>query len=69
MRVLALDQSTTRSGYSLFINEQYDHSGLVDKHKNKDLNSRFKEMYEGIHKVIETENPAIFVMEVFSISF
>ena len=63
MRVLALDQSTTRSGYSLFINEQYDHSGLVDKHKNKDLNSRFKEMYEGIHEVIETENPDIVVIE------
>lgn len=63
MIVLALDQSTTRSGYSLFINEQYDHSGLVDKHKNKDLNSRFKEMYEGIHEVIETENPDIVVIE------
>lgn len=61
--ILAFDQSTTRSGYSVFINGEYDHSGLVDKHKNKDLQSRFKEMYEGIHEVIEKEKPNVVIIE------
>lgn len=61
--ILALDQSTTRSGYSVFIDGEYDHSGLVDKHKNKDLQSRFKEMYEGIHEVIDMEKPSLVVIE------
>lgn len=63
VRILSLDQSTTRSGYSVFIDGEYDHSGLIDKHKNKDINSRFKEMYEGIHNVIEAEKPDIVVLE------
>lgn len=62
-KILALDQSTTRSGYCVFIDGKYDHSGLIDKHKNKDLQSRFKEMYEGIHEIIEIENPNIVVLE------
>lgn len=61
--ILAFDQSTTRSGYSVFIDGKYDHSGLVDKHKNKDLQSRFKEMYEGIHEVIDAEKPDTVVIE------
>jgi len=60
---MSWDQSTTRSGFCTFIDGKYDHSGLVDKHENKDLNSRFKEMYEGIHEVIETEKPDIVVIE------
>ena len=63
MKIMSLDQSTTRSGFSVFVDGQYVKSGLIDKHKNKDLNSRFKEMYEGIHEVIETENPDIVVIE------
>ena len=62
-RILSLDQSTTRSGYAIFVDGKYDHSGLIDKHKNKDINSRFKEMYEGIHEVIEAEKPDIVVLE------
>lgn len=63
MKTLSWDQSTTRSGYCCFIDGKYDHSGLVDRHKNKDLQSRFKEMYEGIHEVIEQEKPDIVVVE------
>lgn len=62
-KILAFDQSTTRSGFSVFIDGKYDHSGLIDKHKNKDLQSRFKEMYEGIHEIIENEKPNIVVIE------
>lgn len=62
-RILSLDQSTTRSGYAIFVDGKYDHSGLIDKHKNKDTNSRFKEMYEGIHEVIEKEKPNVVIIE------
>lgn len=63
MRIIALDQSTTRTGFSVFVDGKYDHSGLIDKHKNKDLHSRFKEMYEDIYKTIEEERPEIVVIE------
>ena len=63
MKVLSLDQSTTKSGFCVFIDDKYDHSGVIDKHLNKDLDSRFKEMYEGIHDVIATENPDVVVIE------
>ena len=63
MKVLAFDQSTTRSGYCVFVDGKYDHSGIIDKHKNKDSQSRFKEMYEGIHEVIEKEKPDAVIIE------
>lgn len=63
MKVLSLDQSTTRSGYCIFIDGRYDHSGVIDKHKNKNLESRFREMYEGIHDVISKETPDFVVIE------
>lgn len=62
-KVLSLDQSTTRSGFCAYTNGKYDHSGVIDKHKNKDLESRFKEMYEGIHNLIAEEEPDIVVIE------
>lgn len=63
LKILSLDQSTTRSGYAIFINEQYDHSGVIDKHTIKDSEARFKEMYEGIHDLIAEERPDIVVIE------
>ena len=63
MKVLSLDQSTTRSGFAVFINDKYDHSGVIDKHKIKDSEERFKAMYEGIHDLIVAENPSIVVLE------
>lgn len=63
MKVMSLDQSTTRSGFCIYIDGKYDHSGLIDKHENKNASSRFKEMYEGIHEVIEREKPDVVVIE------
>lgn len=63
MKILATDQSTTRSGWAVFIDGKYDHSGVIDKHKIKDSETRFKEMYEGIHDLIVAENPDIVVLE------
>lgn len=63
MKVLALDQSTTCSGYSVFIDGRYDHSGVVDLHLIKDTNVRFKRMYEELYKLVEDENPDSVVIE------
>jgi len=63
LKILSFDQSTTRSGYAIFINGKYDHSGVIDKHTIKDSEARFKEMYEGIHDLIVTEKPNIVVLE------
>lgn len=63
LKVLSMDQSTTRSGWAVFVNDKYDHSGVVDKHTIKDSEERFKKMYEGIHDLIVTENPDLVVLE------
>lgn len=62
-KLLSLDQSTSRSGYAIFINGEYDHSGVIDKHKIKDSEERFKAMYEGIHDLIVEEKPDFVVLE------
>lgn len=62
-KILSLDQSTTRSGWAIFINNKYDHSGVIDKHKTKDSEERFKEMYEGIHDLIMAEKPDVVILE------
>lgn len=63
MRIISLDQSTTRTGYCCFVDGKYSHSGLIDKHKIKDINSRFQDMYEEIHQLIELENPDLVILE------
>ena len=63
MKLLSFDQSTTHSGWAVFLNDQYDHSGVIDKHKIKDSELRFKEMYEGIHDLIVAEKPDLVVLE------
>ena len=63
MKVLALDQSTTCSGYAVFIDGKYDHSGVVDLHLIKETNVRFKRMYEELYKLVEDEKPDRVVIE------
>jgi Holliday junction resolvasome RuvABC endonuclease subunit len=66
MRVLAFDQSTRITGYSLFEDGQYVKSGVIDLHKITDTNERSKQMGLEICKVIEETQPSEVVIEEVS---
>lgn len=63
MKVIAFDQSTSKSGYSVFINGEYDHSGVVDFHLIENTQARFKRMYEELYKIVDKENPDMVIIE------
>ncbi len=63
MKVLALDQSTRVTGYSLFEDMRYVKSGVIDLHKNTDTNERSKQMAVEICKLIENTKPDCVIIE------
>ena len=63
MKVLAFDQSTKVSAYSVFIDGQYVECGCIDLHNMKDTSERVRAMGVELCKVIENYNPDKVVME------
>lgn len=64
MKVLATDQATRISGYSLFDNNEYICSGTIDMSKSElDTDERSFEMAKEIWKVINKYKPDILVIE------
>lgn len=63
MRILSMDQSSTKSGYCIFENEKYAFSGLVDKSKNKDTDARVIEMGLALCNKISEFNPDKIIIE------
>ena len=63
MVILAFDQSTKVSAYSIFVNGKYVECGCIDLHKMKDTSERVRAMGVELCKVIEKYNPDKVVME------
>lgn len=64
MKVLALDQSTRVSGYAVFDNGEYIHSGVVDMSKSKlETDERSFEMAKSLWKVIKQYKPDHLILE------
>ena len=63
MKILAFDQSTKISAYSLFVDGKYIEVGVIDLHKMKDTSERVRAMGVELCKVIEKYNPDKVVME------
>jgi Holliday junction resolvasome RuvABC endonuclease subunit len=63
MRVLAFDQSTKVTGWSLFVDEKYIDSGVIDLSKNKDTVERSKQMALAICQVIIDNRPDTVIIE------
>ena len=64
MVVLALDQSTRASGWSVFENGSYVESGMIDMTKSKlDTDIRSFEMAKAIWRIIKKYKPEHLVME------
>lgn len=62
-KILAFDQSTKISAYSIFIDGEYAEIGVIDLHKMKDTSERVRAMGVELCKVIEKYNPDKVVME------
>ena len=63
MIILAFDQSTRITGWSVFENGQYSKSGVIDLHKITDTDERSKQMGVEICKVIEGARPDCVIIE------
>ena len=63
MKILAFDQSSTRSGFAVFTDGEYVDSGVIDKHKLTDADKRVAEMGLAIYKKIKEVSPDTVIIE------
>lgn len=63
MKILAFDQSTRISGWSVFDDEAYVDSGVIDLSKIKDTTERTNQMGLAIGKLIAEVHPGMVVIE------
>ena len=63
MRILSFDQSTRVTGWSLFVDEKYVDSGVIDLGKNKNTEDRSKQMGLDICQVITDSKPDTVIIE------
>ena len=63
MKLLAWDQSSTKSGWCLVEDGKYVDSGIIDKHQIKDIDTRIGEMGIAICQQIKELNPDVVVIE------
>lgn len=62
-KVLAFDQSTKISAYSLWIDGEYVEVGVIDLHKMKDTSERVRAMGVELCNTIEKYQPQVVVLE------
>lgn len=63
MKLLAWDQSSTKSGWCLLEDGKYVKSGIIDKHNISDIDIRIGEMGIAICQQIKELNPDIVIIE------
>ena len=63
MKILAWDQSTKISAWSVFIDGKYNSSGLIDHHNMKDVSERVRQMGLSICAKIEEVKPDYCIIE------
>lgn len=62
-KVLALDTSSNKTGWALFVNGKYAESGVIDLSKNKNAEDRIKKMCFSITTLIFDKSPDDVVIE------
>lgn len=63
MTILSFDQSSTCSGWCYSVDGEIVSHGFIDKHKNKDIDSRIGEMGLALCAKIKELNPSLVVIE------
>ena len=66
IKVLALDTSSNKTGWALFINGKYAESGVIDLSKNKNTEERIKKMCLSVTALIFNKAPNSVVIEQLS---
>ena len=65
-KVLALDTSTSKTGWALFINGKYAESGVIDFHREKKAEERIRKMCLAVATLIFDKSPDNIVIEQLS---
>lgn len=63
MRLIAFDQSTVITGYAVFENDDLVYHGVIDLHKEKDLDIRAHQMWQELDLLIRDTKPDTVVFE------
>lgn len=63
MMILGFDQSTNKSAFSVLSDGALLRYGLLDRHKEKDVASRIKNMFLDIVRIIDEVHPDLLVFE------
>lgn len=62
-KLISFDTSTNKTGYAIYIDGEYQESGVIDCSENKVSRTRINEMIALLYELIERENPQIVVVE------
>ena len=63
MRLIAFDQSSTKTGYAIFSDTDLTRWGVLDYSKDKNVQNRVKEMCLEINKIISKVKPDLVIFE------
>lgn len=67
-KLIGLDTSSSKSGYSIFINGEYMNSGVIDWHTEKNSDIRLHKMCISLLYVLNQEQPNIVVAEMTAVT-
>lgn len=63
MKILAFDQSTAKTGWAFFIDDQLINYGVINKSSNKDAPDRIRDMFLSIIEIIQDTEPDWVIVE------
>ena len=63
MKIMGLDLSTKKSGYSIFNDNKLISHGVIDLSKNKKMDERTRQMMTSVCDLIKTESPDYVIVE------
>ena len=66
-RLISIDSSSSKIGWAVFDNGEYQESGLIDLSKNKDSDHRIELMCKEIIQLLKEKNPSIVVIEKLNV--
>ena len=67
-KLIGLDTSSSKSGYSIFVNGEYTNSGVIDWHTEKNSDIRLYKMCISLLYVLNQEQPNIVVAEMTAVT-
>ena len=66
-RLISIDSSSSKTGWAVFDNGEYQESGLIDLSKEKDSDHRIELMCKKIIQLLKEKSPSIVVIEKLNV--